>query len=114
MNIFWCKCMLQSRCRLTILNLNNDHFNNLIGVYVIWYGNDTKNVVRVGKGIIRDELIKSKSDEKVLAYGPDLFVTWAEVPEASLDGVEAFLCKELNPILTQTIKCSELITVKLP
>ena len=106
--------MLQSRCRLAILNLTNEHFNNLIGVYVIWYGNDTRNVISVGRGAIRDELIRRKIDEKVLAYGPDLFVTWAEVPQTSLDGVEAFLCKELNPKLLQTIMCRDLITVNLP
>jgi hypothetical protein len=47
MNILWCKCMLQSRCRLKIINLNNEHFDGLIGVYIVWHGNDRSNVVSV-------------------------------------------------------------------
>ena len=45
---------------------------------------------------------------------PDLFVTWAAVPEVSLDGVEAFLCDQLNPIVHHNITCSNFINVNLP
>ena len=92
MNILWCKCTLQSRCRLKIINLNNEHFDGLIGVYIIWHGNDTSNVVCVGQGNIRNKLIEMQIDKKVQEYGPDLYVTWAAVPRVSLEGVEAFLC----------------------
>jgi hypothetical protein len=114
MKINWCKCILQSNCRLNLLKLKNEHFDNLTGVYVIWSGYDMINVVCVGKGIIRDELIKKKIDKKILMYGPDLFVTWAAVPEFSLDGVEAFLYKELNPIIYQNISGRDFTTVNLP
>ena len=114
MNILWCKCMFQSRCRLKIINLNNEHFDGLIGVYIIWYGNDTSNVVSVGQGIIRDKLIEMQIDKKVQEYGPDLFVTWAAVPRASLEGVEAFLYSELNPLVHHNITSLDLIRVNLP
>jgi hypothetical protein len=114
MIIDWCKCVLQSRCRLNLINLNNEHFDNLIGVYVIWCGNDTNKIVSVGQGIIRDKLVEMQIDKKVQGYGPDLFVTWATVPKASLEGVEAFLCSELIPLIHHTIKCNDLITVNLP
>ena len=114
MNVFWCKCMLQSRCRLKIINLNNEHFDSLIGVYVIWYGDDRSNVVSVGQGTIRDKLIEMQMDKKVQEYEPDLFVTWAAVPRASLEGVEAFLSSELNPLVHHNITFSEPVSVNLP
>jgi hypothetical protein len=106
--------MLQSRCRLKIINLNNEHFDNLTGVYVIWYGDDMSNVVSVGQGTIRDKLIEMQMDKKVQEYGPDLYVTWAAVPGASLEGVEAFLSSELNPLVHHNITCTEAISVNLP
>jgi len=106
--------MLQSKCRLKIINLNNEHFDNMIGAYVIWYGDDRCNVVSVGQGAIRDKLIEMQMDKKVQEYGPDLYVTWAAVPRASLEGVEAFLSSELTPLVHHNISCSEAITVNLP
>ena len=114
MNVFWCKCILQSRCRLKIIDLNNEHFDSLIGVFIIWYGNDMSNVVSVGQGTIRDKLIEMQLDKRVLEYGPDLFVTWAAVPRASLEGVEAFLSNKLNPLVHNNISCPKVITVNLP
>lgn len=114
MKIDWCKCILQSKCRLELLNLKNEFFDNFIGVYVIWYENDKKRIVSIGHGIIRDKLTEMKADKEVLACSPDLFVTWAAVPELSLEGVDAYLCKELNPLLQKNIKSSDLISVNLP
>ena len=70
---------------------------------MIWSGDDIRNVVSVGQGIIRDELIDMKIDKKVLGYGPDLFVTWAAVPRNSMEGVEAFLYNKLNPMVQHSI-----------
>ena len=114
MIIEWCKCILQSRCRLNLINLNNEYFDNLIGVYVIWSGNNMSNIISVGQGIIREKIIEMQIDKKVQSYGPDLFVTWAAVSSASLAGVEAFLCNELKPILYQIIPNREFINVNLP
>lgn len=114
MEIDWCKCVLRSKCRLNLINLNNEYFDSLIGVYVIWSGNDTSNVVSVGQGNLRDEIVERKIDKKVLEYGPDLFVTWAVVPRISLQGVEAFLYSELNPVVHQNITCKDFINVNLP
>ena len=114
MKLDWCKCVLRSRCRLNLINLNNQYFDNLIGVYVIWRGNDTSNVVSVGQGNLRDELVEKQIDKKVLEYGPDLFVTWAVVPKLSLESVEAFLCNKLNPQIPHSESDIELINVNLP
>jgi hypothetical protein len=114
MNIDWCKCLLQSRCRLESINLSNEYFNNLIGVYVIWSGSDKKNIVSIGQGTLRDKLIEMQTDKKVQSYGPDLFVTWAVVPEISLKGVEAFLYRELKPLIHQNREFGSYIFVNLP
>ena len=114
MIIDWCKCILQSRCRLNLINLNNEYFDNLTGVYVIWSGNDKSNIISVGKGIIRDKIIEMQIDKTVQESGSDLFVTWASVPNVSLEGVEAFLCSELNPKVHNALKSIELINVNLP
>lgn len=114
MIIDWCQCILKSRCRLKIINLNNEYFDDLIGVYVIWSGNDEKNIVSVGQGKIREKLIEMQIDQQVQSYGPDLFVTWAAVPKASLEGVEAFLCDELNPTIHRNITNNNFVTVNLP
>jgi hypothetical protein len=114
MKLDWCKCVLRSRCRLNLINLNNEYFDNLTGVYVIWSGNDTSNVVSVGMGNLRDELVERKIDKKVLEYGPDLFVTWAAVPRLLLKGVEAFLCNKLNPTIHHSVSDIDLINVNLP
>ena len=114
MKLDWCRCVLRSRCRLNLINLNNQYFDNLTGVYVIWRGNDTGNVVSVGMGNLRDELVEKQIDKKVLEYGPDLFVTWAAVPRLSLKGVEAFLCNNLNPQIPHSVSDIDLINVNLP
>ena len=114
MTIDWCSCILQSRCRLNLINLDNEYFDNLTGVYVIWSGNDISNIISVGQGIIRDKIIEMQIDKTVQESGTDLFVTWAAVPNVSLDGVEAFLCSELNPKVHHKIMNIKLINVNLP
>lgn len=114
MHIGWCKCILQSTCRLNLINLSHHHFDKLIGVYIIWLVNNNTRIICVGKGNIRDKLIEMKSDKKVQEYGTDLFVTWAAVPIDLLDGVESFLCTELNPEIYSTFKPFNLINVNLP
>ena len=72
------------------------------------------NIISVGQGIIRDKLVEMQIDKTVQESGSDLFVTWASVPNVSLEGVEAFLCTELDPKIHHTIKSIELINVNLP
>ncbi len=114
MHIIWCKCILQSNCRLNLINLSHQHFDNLVGVYVIWCKNNRTRTICVGKGNIRDKLNEMKSDKKVQEYGPDVYLTWAALPFALLDGVEAFLCTALKPEIYCTSDSINLISVNLP
>ena len=114
MKIKWCKSEIQTGYRLDLINLYSECFDSLIGVYVIWYGSNTSNVVALGQGTIRDKLIDMQIDKKVQEYGPNLFVTWAVVPRASLEGIEAFLSSVLTPLVQNSITSSEHISVNLP
>jgi hypothetical protein len=114
LTVEWGKCLLMSKCRLNLINLTNEFFNDLVGIYIIWSESDIKKTIYIGRGIIRNRLNEMKSDSEVQRYGPDLFVTWAEVPTAALDGVEAFLYNELNPIIKDNLACLDLINVNLP
>jgi hypothetical protein len=105
---------MQSRCRLNILNLNNAHFDNLTGVFLIWKGEDKHDIIKVGKGLIREKLTAMKTDSEVQEYGSELFVTWAEIIPGNLNGVEAYLCKELHPRIQENLNGSEVIMVNLP
>ncbi|HVO73440.1 MAG TPA: hypothetical protein VMT35_05425 [Ignavibacteriaceae bacterium] len=97
-----------------MVNLDNTHFDNLTGVYLIWQGEDKRNVIKVGKGLIREKLAAMRIDKKVQEFGPDLFVTWGEVSPDKLNGVEAYLFKEFHPIIQEELNGTETISVNLP
>lgn len=114
MNIIWRRCVLSSKCRLNKLNLSNQYFDNLVGVYVIWRTNNENKTICVGSGIIRDKLNEMKLNAEVQNFGSDLFVTWADVPTVSLDGVLTFLYEQLKPVVNFVNPGLEPITVNLP
>ena len=70
------------------------------GVYVIWHGGQTPRTVRVGQGDIADRLQAHRSDQQILAYRSyGLYVTWAAVSAADLNGVERYLADQLSPLV---------------
>lgn len=114
MDVVWRKCVLSSKCRLNIINLDNSHFDNLIGVYKIWSNGNANKTICIGGGIIRNELNAMKKNFEVQNYGPDLYVTWAMVPSISIDGVLAFLTEKLKPMIIKALSPAEPIKVNLP
>ena len=101
--------------RLDELDLNSSHFNHMIGVYVICYGGNNPRAVRVGQGLIRHRLQAHRLDSQVQAYNHfSLYAAWARVPEDSLNGVEAFLAQQLNPLVGQRFPDVPIIPVNLP
>lgn len=115
MQVTWNRCEGHIWCELNNVDLNNNHFDNMTGVYVIWYGVNNPRTVRVGQGFIRDRLRDHRLDSKVQAYKQyGLLVTWASVPANSLNGVEAYLAQNLNPILGERFPNVLPIAVNLP
>ncbi len=109
------KCTEDKWCLLNSVDLQNSHFENLEGVYIIWHGGIQPQTVRVGQGIIRDRLSAHRKDTQVQAYSHlGLFVTWAPVEKSYRDGVEAFLTKWLDPKVGEVFPGQKAIEVNLP
>lgn len=98
MNLRWTKCEGDKWCPFTSLNLTHEHFDGLKGVYIIWHGGQQPATVYVGQGNIADRIRDHRKDSNILQYlSYGLFVTWAQVGDSSLDGVERFLADTLIP-----------------
>lgn len=97
-NLVWRTCGGGEWCSLLRLDLSS--ITDKSGVYVIWHGGDNPRVVRVGQGDIADRLGRHRADNAILKYQSlGLFVTWASVPAAQLDGVERYLADSWNPLV---------------
>ncbi len=79
------------------LNLQSKSLNDVSGIYILWAGDQ---VIKIGKGRIRDELVKAKTNRQIVETA-GLMVSWCEVPEPwKLDDVLRALIKKLNPKIT--------------
>lgn len=75
------------------LNIQSKFLNDVFGIYILWAGND---IVKIGKGKIRDGLIKDKTNKEIT--GQDgLMVTWCEVQPDKLDNILRYLTSKLKP-----------------
>jgi hypothetical protein len=104
MRVVWKKCAHGSWCELYKLNIAHDYFNNLEGVYILWYKNEDggKTILSVGGGLIATELKKLKEDTAVLAFESyELSVTWTAIDSKKHNSIIKFLIKSLNPMLTK-------------
>ena|SRR6218665_2019801 len=76
------------------LNLQSKFLNDVFGIYILWAGNE---IVKIGKGKIRDELAKDKTNRQIMETA-GLMITWCEVSDPwKLDDVLRTLIKKLNP-----------------
>jgi len=115
LSLDWIRCEGNNWCNLLELNLDNNHFEGLEGVYIIWHGEDNPATVKVGQGIIRDRLSAHRQDFEILEYsGNGLYATWARVAEDYRDGVERYLGERLDPIVGIRLPDTEPIEVNLP
>lgn len=115
MNVHWNRCHGDIWCKLNGVNLSDKHFENMTGVYVIWHGGNTPRTVRVGQGYIKDRIAAHRLDSEVQAYKQHgLFVTWASIQEHLLDGVEAYLAQQLNPLVGNRFPNVSPTAVNLP
>jgi len=111
MELNWIKYQNGEWCQFLTLNLQDKHFDDMEGVYIIWQAQGP--VVRVGQGVIRDRLTKHKDDAEIVAYN-SLCVTWARVDKIDRDGVEKFLADTLSPKVGEAYPVCLPITVNLP
>lgn len=84
---------------------------DMVGVYVIWKPGGP--VIRVGQGNVAQRLSSHQNDGVVTMHGNDLVVTWAEVGQAHLDGVELFLAQQYKPTVGDRFPNCQPIEVNL-
>ena len=113
--IEWNKCRAGTWCHLSELDLDHEHFSDMEGVYVIWYGEQNPRALRVGQGLIKDCLASERHSKDIMAYKQvELYVTWARVGKLYRSGVVRHLVERLKPRFENTYPDDEPINVNLP
>jgi len=110
MKIEWAKRKDGDWYNLLAVNLDNQCFNDLRGVYIIWSGDQ---VVRLGSGVIRDKLTEHIKTPEITRFR-NLKVTWACVNGNHMEGIETYLFKSLNPLLGEYFSNRKSIPVNFP
>jgi hypothetical protein len=107
-NLSWVKCTGDVWCGFHTVDLSNV---KTTGVYLIWQGGGS--YVRVGQGDIAARLTAHRNDPAITKY-QKLYVTWAAVPSAQLDGVERYLYEQCSPLVGERTPTAPVIAVNLP
>ncbi len=88
------------------LNVYSPYFNNIFGVYVIWYTTSSGGkVIKIGTGNIGEKLRIEKTNPEILRFSNfgQLKVTWSIISPMTISGVLAYLSDEYNPVLGETV-----------
>ena len=114
-NLNWIECNDENWCNLITVNLDDEHFRNLEGVYIIWHGGQNPWTVRIGQGEIKTRLKDHCKDKDVLVYKDyGLWVTWAKVDLKYRNGIETYLANVLSPKVGERFPNRLPIIVNLP
>ena len=102
--IYWNRCDGDVWGELYAVNLNDPHFDNLEGVYMVWLGGNKPAAICAGSGLIREKIAeRRKAPELQALREKSLLVTWAKVDEGSRMGVERWLLENLRPKIANQI-----------
>jgi hypothetical protein len=113
--VHWSKGERGSWCKLGEVELDQENFDGVEGVYVIWHDCGNPVALRVGEGPIRKRLTQERSNQRLLAYNLDsLFVTWAHVNAIHRADVARYLAYTLAPALGERYPEGNRIKVNLP
>lgn len=113
--IYWNRCAGDVWGELYAVNLNDPHFDNLEGVYMVWLGGSKPAAICAGSGMIREKLAERRSSPEIIALREkSLLVTWAKVEAGASKGVERWLLENLRPKVANRIPDSLPIEVNLP
>ena len=116
MSLSWIKCQGDVWCKLNLVSLQHEHFNNRGGIYVIWHGGENPATVYVGQTEdLRTRLRAHRNDEQIQKYDSHgLYVTWASVDPEYLAGVERYLGERLRPKVGENLPDVPPIAAQLP
>lgn len=101
------------------IDLDQRHFDGLVGLYAIYYKtkNDFTQYVYIGQGNIKDRLTAHRLDQTIQMYGRqnNLCITWAKDDSSKeiREGKEQYLHDKLNPLYSRPQNVQP-IQVKLP
>ena len=112
----WNRCRGGGWCTLDEPDLADEHFHDLEGVYVMWYGEENQVALRVGHGMIRDCLFKERDNIEIRIHGQqyEIYVTWAQVGQMFRDRVAKYITQALKPKLANSYPGVSPIEVNLP
>ena len=67
---FWVKCENNAWCSLRQVDLRHNYYDNLVGVYIIWYWDNLGNpiTVKIGQGNIKNRITAHRRDPQIQAY----------------------------------------------
>ena len=118
MSVFleWNKCKAGTWCTLSELDLDHEHFDDMEGVYIIWYGEQNPVALRVGEGYIRDCLTKERNIKELFATRGqhELHVTWAKIGSEFCSGVARYIAEAVKPVLASDYPSVAPIEINLP
>ena len=100
-------------------NLGHQYFDNLKGVYIIWYQEESRAItVYAGQaklGLIKDRVSDHRDDSRIQAYADKiLYVACSEAAINDIDGIEKSLHDALNPLVRDRSPDATPIAVYLP
>lgn len=75
------------------LAMQSKALTDVHGIYILWSGDE---IVKIGKGRIRDGLVKDKTNRRITEI-EGLMVTWAAIELSKIDEVLRFLVEQLKP-----------------
>ena len=114
MQLFWGKCLGDNWCSFMHLKLEDQVFENAYGIYIIWSGAQT---IKVGSGLIREEISKDRIDPRITIY-PDstLKVSWCKIDYESnyIKGIQKYFIEKLNPAIRLNILDVEPVEANFP
>ena len=113
--IYWNRCEGDVWGELFAINLNDPHFDDLQGVYMVWLGGNKPAAICAGSGLIREQLAERRAQPELQALrDKSLLVTWAKVDPLVSKGVERWLLENLRPKVANRIPDSLPVEVNLP
>ena len=115
MQVRWVKYESGEWCKLETVNLEQSHFDEMSGIYVIWRGIPNRKYLYVGQGEIKQRLYYHLG--QFMQKGIDMskiYVTWASVHDEYKDGIESYLAYTLLPSMGKHHPRKPPIPVNLP
>jgi pSer/pThr/pTyr-binding forkhead associated (FHA) protein len=97
-------------------NVEDAQFDDMEGVYVIWYDDQNHVTLRVGHGHIRDCIVRERNDEEMWQHAQqhEIYLTWAKVDRKYQEVVAKYIAKAAKPKLKSTYGDVGVSAVNLP